>query len=272
MNQSNKIGDSLARKVLVSPLDKDSNHRYAETYKDTISNIVERAWNHNINTIRQLGAIVGTSIKNGGILHVYGSGHSDLVAREIIGRAGGLACVTSVVDPTDGYIENLPGYGHKLMERHGREYGLGDRESIVIISNSGTNVAPIEAALYAKEYGMNVIVLTNHQYSSRAKSRREDGLRLYEVADYILDNYGIEGDAAIEISINANKNHPVRVGPVSGIIGASIMNWLVLSIIEWLNTHSVPIPVLKSQNLPGAILENRRTAKKYMYRLSRPLA
>ena len=51
-----------------------------------------------------------------------------------------------------------------------------------------------------------------------------------------------------------------------------LLNLLMLEVIEWLNANGHPLPLLRSQNLPGAIEHNRAIGEKYRYRLSRQLA
>src|SRR5829696_3270293 len=86
--------------------------------------LLARAWTANAAVIAQLAPVIGASVARGGVIHTFGSGHSELISREIIGRAGGLVCVTGVIDPTGGFIENLPGYGTKLVERYDRQHQL----------------------------------------------------------------------------------------------------------------------------------------------------
>ena len=74
------------------------------------------------------------------------------------GRAGGLVCITSINDPTAGFIENLVGYGTALVERYDRQYELRAGEVVIVISNSGKNASPIEVALHAKKKGCIVVV------------------------------------------------------------------------------------------------------------------
>src|SRR5208282_5042164 len=95
-----------------------------------------------------------------GVVHTFGSGHSEIISREIIGRAGGLVCVTGIVDPTGGFAENLPGYGGILAARHDRQYRMDPGETVIVVSNSGKNASPIEVALYAKAKGLTVAALT----------------------------------------------------------------------------------------------------------------
>lgn len=224
------------------------------------------AWTANAPTIAKLTPIIGESLAQGGVLHTFGSGHSELIAREIIGRAGGLVCINGIIDPTAGFIENLVGYGTKLVERHDRQYQLRAGETIIVISNSGKNSSPLEVALYAKKKGLTVVGLTALSMSSTYPTVHPDGKRLHEVADYVLDNGGVPGDAIVDV------RDGVKAGPTSTFIGCSLLNWLTLAVVDWLKAHNHPLPILRSQNLPGSIEHNRGLAEKYKGRLSRQLA
>src|SRR6188474_132114 len=132
----------------------------AETYYTQANEMLAKAWTSNAPTIATLAPLIGASVARGGVLHTFGSGHSELISREIIGRAGGLVCVSGIIDPTAGFIENLPGYGTKLVERYDRQHQLLAGETLIVISNSGKNGSPIDVALYGKQKGLTVVVLT----------------------------------------------------------------------------------------------------------------
>ena len=242
----------------------------AESYFERANELLARAWAENGPVIAHVSPIIGRSIADGGVIHTFGSGHSELVSREIIGRAGGLVCVTGIIDPTGGFVENLPGYGTRLAERYDRQYELRSGETIIVISNSGKNGSPIEVAQYAKGKGLNVVALTCLAMSRITPSQHPGGKRLFECADYVLDNGGVPGDAIVELGKSAGA--PLKAGPTSTLIGCSVLNWLMLSVMDWLKAGRHPLPVLKSQNLPGAIEHNRTLARKYQGRLSRQLA
>src|ERR1700679_320598 len=238
----------------------------AETYFNRANELLVRAWQANAPAIAQLAPLIGASIARGGVVHTFGSGHSELISREIIGRAGGLVCVTGIIDPTGGFIENLPGYGQKLVERYDRQYQLLPGETVIVISNSGKNASPIDVALYAKAKGLHVAALTCLAMSKATPSQHPSGRKLFEVADHVLDNGGVPGDALVEIGGG------VSAGPTSTLIGCSVLNWLMLSVVEWLRANGHPLPVLLSQNSPGAIEHNRELGSRYKGRLSRQLA
>jgi len=242
----------------------------AASYFSRANELLARAWNENGAVIAQVAPIIGRSIAEGGVVHTFGSGHSELVSREIIGRAGGLVCVTGIIDPTGGFVENLPGYGTRLAERYDRQYELRAGETLIVISNSGKNGSPIDVAIYAKGRGLTVVALTCLAMSRVTPSQHPGGRRLFECADYVLDNGGVPGDAIVQVG--GSPAAPVNAGPTSTLIGCSVLNWLMLSVMDWLKANGHPLPVLQSQNLPGAIEHNRALARKYQGRLSRQLA
>ncbi|MGA2015332.1 MAG: SIS domain-containing protein [Opitutaceae bacterium] len=238
----------------------------ADTYYERANALLARARETNAPAIARLAPLIGQSVARGGVVHTFGSGHSELVSREIIGRAGGLVCVTGIIDPTGGFIENLPGYGERLAARHDRQYHLNPGETVIVVSNSGRNASPIDVALYSKAKGLTVAALTCVAMSKAATSQHPSGRRLFEVADHVLDNCGVPGDALVEVGGG------VSAGPTSTLVGCSILNWLMLDVAQWLKSNGHPLPVLRSQNLPGSIEHNRELASRYAGRLSRQLA
>jgi uncharacterized phosphosugar-binding protein len=228
--------------------------------------ILEATWVANERIIAEAAPVIGASIAQGGVVHTFGSGHSEVISREIIGRAGGLVCASGLFDPTGGFIENLPGYGRILAERYDRQHQLRPGETMIVISNSGKNTSPIDVALYAREKGLKVVALTSLAMSRATPSQHPSKKRLFECADFVLDNGGVPGDAVVDLGGGVNG------GPTSTVVGCSVLNWLMLAVIAWLKAEGQPVPVLKSQNMPGAIEHNRELARRYQGRLSRQLA
>jgi uncharacterized phosphosugar-binding protein len=238
----------------------------SDSYFDRANQLLAKAREANAPALARLAPVLGACVAKGGVIHTFGSGHSELISREIIGRAGGLVCVSGIIDPTAGFIENLPGYGTRLVERYDRQHGLHPGEVVIVISNSGKNGSPIDVALYAKQKGLTVVALSCLAMSKVTPSQHPSGKRLFEVADEVLDNGGVPGDAIVEAAPG------VMAGPTSTLIGCSVLNWLMLDTMAWLRAHGHPLPLLRSQNLPGAIEHNRALGKKYQGRLSRQLA
>jgi uncharacterized phosphosugar-binding protein len=203
-------------------------------------------------SIRSAGELVADSIAQGGILHTFGSGHSHMIAEEAFFRAGGLAPVNVILDERLVFLK-----GAAESTRAERESGYADlllqREDIrvhdvaIVISNSGRNAVPIEVALGMKARGVTVIAITNLKQSSRSTSRHISGRRLFELADVVIDNCVPEGDAAVDLP---GSSH--RIGPMSTVAGAAIINAVVIEAVDRLQKLGLPIPVFSSANVETA--------------------
>jgi len=238
----------------------------ADTFYAQSLGLITAAREKNHATIGALAPVIGKSLAAEGILHVFGSGHSEVLAREIIGRAGGLVCINGISDPTAGFVENLVGYGTELVARYDRRYELRAGETALVISNSGKNSAPIEVALYAKGKGLHVVGLCSMEMSRTTPTVHPGGKRLHEIADWTLDNLGVRGDTLVPLGGGEMS------GPTSTLVGAMLLNLLMLETCTWMQVHGHPVPLLRSQNLPGAIEHNRRIGEPYKHRLSKQLA
>lgn len=237
-----------------------------ESYFKTSQILLERVYRQNEATIEALAPMMADSVAKRGVIHTFGSGHSEIIAREMVGRAGGLVCVSAILDTTAGFIENLSGYGTKLVEKYDRNFSLIAGEFIIVISNSGKNCSPIEIAQYAKSKGLTVIAITSMTMTQQVGTTHPLGKKLYEVADYTLDNCGAMGDAIVELPGSGQF-----AGPTSTMAGAALINCLQMEILENLQKRGVEPPLLRSQNTEGAMDFNIALARCYKGRLSKPL-
>ena len=102
--------------------------------------------------------------------------------------------------------------------------------------------------------------------SKATTSRHPSGKKLYELADLVLDNGGVPGDAAIDA-----EGFAYKVGPTSTMSGALILNLLSMEIIEHLIAMGVTPPTYVSQNADGGAPHNEALALKYRHRIRRPI-
>lgn len=172
------------------------------------------------------------ALQQDGLLYVAGSGHSHMLAEEVFYRAGGLAAVYPLLEPSlmlhEGAVkasalERLEGFAALLLD----ETEIGERDLLVVVSNSGRNAFPIEVALEAKRRGCKTVALTSLAHSGAVSSRHASGKRLFEVADLVLDNGAPYGDAVLEIpGLESN------IGAVSSLTGIYLLNAVVVRAIE----------------------------------------
>ena len=202
------------------------------------------------------------SLLAGGVFHAFGSGHSYIIAAEAHGRAGGLVPVQPIYDPAEGQAERLEGYAATVLNR----YDVRPGEVLLIASNSGINAVPIEMALEAQKRGLKVVAITSMAHTRAAMPRHSSGKKLYEIADLVIDNCGIPGDAAIEV-----PGFPGRVGATSSIAGAAIVNAITVQVAENLAARGVTPPILISANTEGGDEHNARIQAQYLDRLKRTM-
>jgi uncharacterized phosphosugar-binding protein len=218
----------------------------SQTYLETAHSVLNRI---DTESVRRAAGLIADSIAAGGVVHLFGSGHSSLLAQEVFYRAGGLMAINPILDPRLGFEKgavesteferSLEG-AQELSERA----GFQGKDAGIVISNSGRNALPVEMALRMKQAGMTVIALTNLDQSRSAEARHPSGKRLFEVADAILDNHCPSGDAAVHI-----PGIPHAIGPLSTVVGAAILHSVLLEAAANLVGKGISPGVLASANV-----------------------
>ena len=201
------------------------------------------------------------------MIHVFGCGHSHLMAEEAFWRAGGLVPVHPILDPNltllggrrTSPLERLEGYARVLLAGE----DLRPSEVMVVFSNSGINALPIEVALAAKEAGLRVVTVTSHTHSKSVEPRHPGGQRLFELADLAIDTHVPTGDAAVDLSDLASGAEGHRVAPLSTAIGALVWNALVAEVAYMRAAPGAAPSFFISQNVPGGDEANEALVTRY---------
>lgn len=223
--------------------------------------------NTHATSIQAASELFANHIQRGNLVHVFGAGHSHMLAEEVFYRAGGLLSFNALLDPAlmlhvsavaSGDVERIVDYAHILLEK----YPIDDNDAILVISYSGINPVPIEVARLCKRRGLKVVALTSVQASQSSPARHPSGQRLYDVADIVLDNSGPAGDASLHI-----PGLDVAVCGLSTIVGATILQSVVYATIERLHQAGYQVPVLRSANTGNAESGNLELLKTYRHRL-----
>jgi uncharacterized phosphosugar-binding protein len=229
-----------------------------QRYFDAVDAILGRVRDANRSSIPAAASVIADTIGSDGIVQAFGSGHSQLLAIELAGRAGGLAAIQVILDPGQGKAETLEGYAATLL----RDYELESRDCLIVISNSGRNASPIEMAMIGREHGLKVIAVTAADFSRSVSSRHSSGKRLLDVADVVLDTCGAAGDAAVTLD-----GLQIDVGPTSTVVGATLLNAVMVEAIAELIRRGMEPPVLVSQNVDGSAEHNAELRARYRGRI-----
>ncbi|MEE8449633.1 MAG: SIS domain-containing protein [Thermodesulfobacteriota bacterium] len=207
------------------------------------------------------------SLKEGGVLNVFATGHSSLVAQEAFHRAGGLVPVNPILEPflsplisprKSGGLERIAEIAAVLMDY----YQLLSGEVLIIISNSGINSLAVEMGLAAKRKGLTLVAITSLAHSRGVDSRHISGNKLYQIADPVIDNCGQLGDAALSYPELSEK-----IAPTSTLAGIFIINRIVCQVVEAYLSQGLVPPVYLSANIPGGQEHNRNLEQQYRERI-----
>mgnify|MGYP001324114653 FL=1 len=232
-----------------------------QKYKKEIFNLLEKISSNQKNKFLKVAQEFYKTYKKNGMIYIFGTGHSHMLAEEGHFRAGGFAPIcpilnsslmlhedtifSSVLERTDGVASNLI-----------KKYNIESKDILVIFTNSGVNQAPLEASYIAKKLKCKTVGVSSESYSKIAKKSKYKK-RLSEVVDYHFDNYGPPGDALIKIKKNLN------VSPFSTIAGSFILNSIISEVAELAKNEKL-FPFYISGNMPNAEKHNKKLMKKYM--------
>lgn len=237
-----------------------------DTYREAVLELIRCGAEESAH-LERASELLARSLQDGGVLHVFGSGHSMLPAIDATFRAGGLAPVNLVHDPAlapweptrVSRIERLTGYGTAIAELQDLRAG----EVIVVISHSGINPVPTQLAQQARERGLTVVAITSREHSLAGRSRHPEGLRLLDVADIVLDTHAPEGDVTLTLEDGT------QTGPTSTILAGLLLHSLAIGAMEQLSRAGVRPPVLQSMNRAGGDDSNETVLAPFRGRLSR---
>ena len=244
-------------------LDKaDLSVQYFELVKKNLNRIIEE---EKINIDKAVDLISNAWERNG-LLHVFATGHSLIVAEELFLRAGQPVNVSAIIEKDlhiisgvySSFKEKESGLADKILSK----YSFMDNDVVLIISVSGVNAVPVEGAMFFKNLGVPVIAITSIEASTRLPPRNKYNKRLYEVADIVIDNKVPYGDAVLKLD-----GLDYKISPLSSITGIFIANILMIKSVERLIKKGLKPKVWVSGNIPGSDKINEGYIKGLMGRI-----
>ncbi|MCZ8541446.1 sugar isomerase domain-containing protein [Psychrobacillus psychrodurans] len=235
-----------------------------QSYWKEINFLLEKVAEQENENIENASKLIAERIKKGGILQLFGCGHSHLLAQEAYYRAGGLVPVAPInIEPLMLHKGALTSSSNEkdptLIRQYKDQVSFEPNDILIVISTSGRNPAPIDMAFLGKEAGILVISLQSLSYRDQ-EGRHASGKRLEEVVDIVLNTYVPVGDGLL-------SNKGLQYGPASTVVGAALLNALICQVIEEISKESEELPVFKSANLSDSQFHNETMLKKYRNRI-----
>lgn len=233
--------------------------RYSRLAIETLRRIEETQLDAVAEAVHRCADIIAT----GGLVHLFGSGHSRIVVEEMFPRYGSFPGFHPIVEHAlsnyhqvvgaNGlrqamFLENVEALGRVILGNFRLDPG---KDVMIVVSSGGTNAVPIEVALEARRLGLFVVAITSVAHSRLAASRHSSGQRLFEAVDLAIDTCTPVGDAGIQI---AGLETPV--GPLSTVAAVTIANMIKVGVAQALTEAGRPPVVMTS----AAIVGDQRSA------------
>ena len=238
-----------------------------KTYLNNIRQLLDRLENTQEQVIDQVAEACAECIFQGGLLYFFGTGHSHMICEEPFYRAGGLASIYPSLE-TDLMLhegasksssyERIEGLGNVVISHT----PLGKGDVLFLISNSGRNCAIIDAALEAKKRGAITVAITSMNHTTNVTSRHSNGMNLYQVCDFVLDNGGIVGDASVEL-----EGLEQKIAPTSSVIDITLVNTVLVNTVERLIQKGMTPPIFTSANTDEGDKANKSILETYKPRI-----
>ena len=232
----------------------------ADGYLEAIVGLLRQIEGEESDAMARAADLVADVICRDGLVHVFGCGHSHLAALDTFYRAGGLACVSPLLDEDlmlhDGAakssrMEKMSGIASEAFRRQGVKAG----DVVVVISASGKNAAPVEMLRAAKAAGVTTVAISSSAY-------RAHGAVLLDEADVPIDCKVPYGDAVIDVGA-------AKMGGLSTYASLFILNSILIEGAKRAEARGVTPPVYVSGNVEGGTARNVALEERFLGRVKR---
>ena len=231
-----------------------------KSYLDAIVALLGRIEAEEASKMAEAAEAVADVICRDGLIYTFGCGHSHLPTLGTFYRAGGLACVSPILDEDlmlhDGAakssrMEKMPGIAAEAFRRH----NVTTNDLLVVISASGKNAAPVEMCECAKKAGVKLITISSSAYV-------EHGAKLLALGDIAIDCKVPYGDAVIDVG-------EAKMGGLSTYASLFILNAILIEGAKNALAKGTRPPIYMSGNVEGGTAKNIALEERYFARIKR---
>lgn len=207
--------------------------------------------------IQEVAQIFARSILDGRMVHLFGSGHSRMLVEEMWPRYGSFPGFNPIVELSLSFhnlvvgangqrqamfLENVTGLAARIL----RNFDTSPQDTALVVSSSGCNVVPIEMAEEFQKRNIKVVAIVSELHLEGSTSKKADGKKLIDFADYVLDTGAPLGDAMIYLD---GLDSPVAPGSTLG--GVLLINCIKAEVAKILHENGKSPKVLSSGKIVG---------------------
>ena len=207
--------------------------------------------------IQQAADLCADRIARGGLVFLFGNGHSRMLCEEMTPRQGCFPGFVALVElalsnqaaiiGANGlrgplYLENYEGYAEQIL----RGFHFGPDDAFIVISTSGIRPVVVEIAMGAQQRGLPVIAIVSKTHCEQTEAVHSSGKKLPDCADVVIDNHCPPGDCVLHLT-----GLDWATGPVSTVTGAMIINMIRCATAEGLLRRGKVPTLLPSHQFVG---------------------
>jgi uncharacterized phosphosugar-binding protein len=230
------------------------------TYTRTLIDILDRLATSQDETLNTVAERCADAVQNGGLIHLYGSGHSVIPTMDAFPRYGSFAGLHPLTDPRlmwhnvlgpGGvrellWLERTEGYVQQYLDHE----PLSSGDVLIVYSHGGRNAAPVEAAMYGVKRGLFTVAVTSVANLDRP-AEHSSGRRIAEVCDVAVDTGVPVQDAIIDVD---GWDRPV--GGASTVVACVVSHEIVTRTAAALSRRGIVLPTFVSPTVPGATVDS----------------
>jgi uncharacterized phosphosugar-binding protein len=221
------------------------------------SALLERVATSQAEPIERASHWCADAIAAGGLVHLFGTGHSRIPVEEMFPRYGSYPGFNPIVELSmtfhtqvvgaNGqrqamFIERTPGLAEVILGN----FSFGASDVMIVFSASGLTAVPVEMARGARARGLRVIAVTSIAQSMSGEPAPEVGTRLLDEADLVIDLCTPAADA---LCLVPGLDTPV--GPGSTVTAVAIVNAMKVRVAELLTERGAMPPVITRASVVG---------------------
>jgi uncharacterized phosphosugar-binding protein len=235
-----------------------------DKYYSRISEIMNDVFNKERDTMEKAAQLIAEANEQRRSIFGFGCNHAGLITLELFYRSGGMVTINPIRAPgmmleispptMTSEMERMLGYGKIILDNEPVKAG----DVLILHSVSGRNAVTIDMAQAAKDKGMTLIVVTNMNTATSVSSRHPSGKLLHDFADIIIDNHGDHGDATVKL-----EGFEQKIASSSTVVGAAILNAIMVRACEILLEKGINPPVFMSGNIDGGDAYNKAVIAKH---------
>jgi uncharacterized phosphosugar-binding protein len=220
--------------------------------------VLDRLETTQLPAIAKAAGLCADAIAAGGLVHLFGTGHSRIPLEEMFPRYGSFPGFHPMAELSMTFHTQIAGVNGQrqamfiertegLAEVILSNFEFGSQDVMMVFSAGGLTAVPIEMAIGARRRSLPVVAVTSVAHSKAGEPSHPSGTRLLDHADVVIDLCTPVGDAMVTL-----EGVDTPVGPGSTLANVAIVNEIKVQTAQLLIERDALPDVLTSATVVGS--------------------